>query len=615
VNRSFPVQVINEDSTNLADVKGISGIGSNVAVLKNDGTVWAWGNNSFGQFGDGTKVSKYYAVQAMADDSTILTDVIMVTAGQYNTYALKNDGTVWAWGYGNEGRIGDGTVIAKLYPVQVKSSLLTVFADVIAIEGGYNHTVALKSDGTVWTWGQNNYGQLGDNTTYEKNYAVQVVNSSLANLSDVKAIAVGSSHNVALKNDGTVWAWGLNTSGQLGDSSTTNRSTAVQIKNLTNVIAVAAGSSHTVALKEDGTVWTCGFNNNGQLGDGTVANKSTIVQAINVEGIEAISAGCYHTVALKKGGTVWAWGSNQYGQLGDATNLNKSTAVQAVVEGSANITDVKAVTTGYYHTIALKNDGTVWAWGYNTNGQLGDGTTSSRNYAAQVTLEGYSEFTNVKEVAAGDNHNIVLKNDGTVWAWGNNQYGQLGDGTSTTKKFPVQVKSDSSSYLTGVSAVAGGTSHTIVLREDGTVNVWGYNYYGQIGDGTTANKSYPTQALYLGEGLNLFGAVSVSSIAVTGSGGATTITTNGGTLQMCAEVLPEDAFNKKVTWSIASGTEFATINESGLLVATGNGSVTVRATAQDGSGVYGSTTIEISNQTVMVIYINVTGAETVFDKC
>ena len=197
---------------------------------------------------------------------------------------------------------------------------------VIEIAGGGGHTIALKSDGTVWTWGNNGDGQLGDGGTTGSSIPDQV-----NDLSGVSAIASGADHSMALKSDGTVWAWGRNQFGQLGDGTTIQRNTPVQVSGLTGVTAIAGGALHSIALKSDGTVWTWGLNENGQLGDGTGTNKTTPVQVSGLTDVTAIAGGVEHTIALKNDGTVWGWGHNQLGQLGDGTSgsgTNKSTPVQ-----------------------------------------------------------------------------------------------------------------------------------------------------------------------------------------------------------------------------------------------------------------------------------------------
>ena len=340
------------------------------------------------------------------------------------------------------------------------------------IAGGSDYSIALKSDGTVWVWGDNDFGQLVDGTTTDITTPIQV-NS----LNGVTAIASGGWHFIALKSDGTVWTWGNNNFGQLGDGTTTDITTPIQVNSLSGITAIAGGSQHSIALKSDGTVWTWGNNNSGQLGDGTTTNRTTPVQVSGLSGVTAIAGEGGHTIALKSDGTVWAWGPNHYGQLGDGTTTQRTTPVQV-----SSLSGVTAIAGGGYHTIALKSDGTVWAWGYNYYYQLGDGTTTNRTTPVQV-----SGLSGVTAIAGGERHTIALKSDGTVWAWGLNNNGQLGN-THTDGITPVQV-----SDLSGVSSIACGKSHTIALKSDGTVWAWGENDDGELGDGTTTKRNTPVR--------------------------------------------------------------------------------------------------------------------------
>lgn len=284
---------------------------------------------------------------------------------------------------------------------------------------------------------------------------------------------------------GTVWAGGGNDFGQVGDGSTTYKGTLVQATGLTNIVRVAAGVEHTLAVRKDGTVWAWGSNSKGQLGDGTYQNSPVPVQAKNLTEVVEVAAGWSHSVALKKDGTVWAWGRNGYGQLGTGGLADMRSPARVAI-----IDDAVAIAAGYYHTLAVRKDGSVWAWGWNIKGQLGDGTGDDSNKPVRV-----KNVTGAIAVAAGASHSAVLMKDGSLWMWGWNDFGQMGKGTmSSDKNLPSEVKG-----LTGIKAIAAGDSHTVALKRDGTVWAWGMNDFGQLGDGSTVSKGIPTRLIEFNE--------------------------------------------------------------------------------------------------------------------
>jgi alpha-tubulin suppressor-like RCC1 family protein len=332
-----------------------------------------------------------------------------------------------------------------------------------SVAAGSVHSIAIKTDGTLWAWGYNEYGQLGDGTTvFNRNVPKQIGNDN-----NWQSIDGGERHTVGIKNDGTIWAWGYNTTGYLGDGTTSNKSVPTQIGNESNWKNVSVGYYHTLAIKTDGTLWAWGGNIYGELGTTNYAIGPKLIGGIF--NWQSIAAGSYHSMAIKTDGTLWACGNNEYGQIGDGTTTNKS-----ILSQIGDSSDWKSVAGGDSHTIAIKNDGTLWAWGKNKDGQLGDGTYTDRNIPTKI-----GEDNNWQNIAGGNSHTIATKSDGTLWSWGHNDYGQLGDETTAfNRNVPKQIGNDNN-----WQSVSGGILHTIAIKQNGTLWAWGNNRYGQLGEG------------------------------------------------------------------------------------------------------------------------------------
>jgi hypothetical protein len=296
------------------------------------------------------------------------------------------------------------------------------------------------------------------------------------------AISAGGLHTCALRSTGAMDCWGENEFGELGDGTSAEKTTPTAVSGLSSgVTAVSAGYVYTCALTRAHGVYCWGENLSGQLGDGTTTEKTTPTAVSGLSsGITAISASAEHTCALTSAGGVKCWGANESGQLGDGTTTNKATPT--VVSGLSS--GVTAISAGGYHTCALTSAGAVKCWGYNADGQLGDGTTTNKITPAAVS--GLS--SGVTAISAGLLHTCALRGSGGLQCWGENELGQLGDGTTTNKTTPTDVSGLSS----GVAAINAGYYHTCALTSVGRVKCWGYNHFGELGDGTNTNKTTPT---------------------------------------------------------------------------------------------------------------------------
>jgi alpha-tubulin suppressor-like RCC1 family protein len=378
---------------------------------------------------------------------------------------------------------GDGGVLPPLRAAQASSP----DPQAAVAAGGY-HTCAIKS-GALYCWGYNGYGQLGDGTTTDRSTPVAVTNMG----SGVTAVAAGAAHTCAIKS-GALYCWGYNGNGQLGDGTTTDRSTPVAVTNMgSGATAVAAGGYHTCAIKS-GALYCWGWNGYGQLGDGTTSSSSTPVAVTNMgSGATAVAAGDGHTCALK-GGQVYCWGLNHVGQLGASSSqtcsyyYSCSTTPLAVTSMNS---DVTAVATGGYHTCAIKS-GALYCWGWNDYGQLGASSSQTcyynYYYCSTTPLAVTNMGSGVTAVAAGYSHTCAIKS-GALYCWGYNGEGELGDGTTTSSNTPVAVTNMGS----GAAATAAGGYHTLGLKDTTCLFAWGWNGYGQLGDGTTTNRTTPVQ--------------------------------------------------------------------------------------------------------------------------
>ena len=333
---------------------------------------------------------------------------------------------LWVWGNGGNVQLGTNATTNRSTPV-------TTFA------GGTNwkqlysanlHTTAIKTDGTLWTWGNGRYGRLGNAVT-TGNISTPV--TTFAGGTNWKQVSGGNTLTAAIKTDGTLWIWGLATLGRLGNGITTgNVSTPVTtFAGGTNWKQVSGGGSHCAAIKTDGTLWTWGNGGNAQLGTNAVTDKSTPVTTFaGGNNWKQVSAGNLHTAAIKTDGTLWTWGSGDSGRLGNAVTTNVSTPVTTFAGG----TNWKQVSAGGFHIAAIKTDGTLWTWGNGADGRLGNAVTTGSISTPVTTFAGGSSW---KQVSSGGYHMAAIKTDGTLWTWGNGTLAQLGNNSATSVSTPV----------------------------------------------------------------------------------------------------------------------------------------------------------------------------------
>jgi alpha-tubulin suppressor-like RCC1 family protein len=360
------------------------------------------------------------------------------------------DGGLLLWGSGSEGQLGDNATANRSSPIQTTSG----GTNWKSVSTNRLNTAAIKTDGTLWTWGDGFCGLLGNGDDYSSQSSpVQTISGG----NNWRSVSVGSSHTGAIKTDGSLWTWGCGFYGELGNNTTPSYepSPVQTISGGTNWRTVSAGFKHTAAIKTDGTLWLWGSGGAGRLGNCSVLDQSSPVQTISGgANWRSVSAKGEIAAAIKTDGTLWLWGIGTSGQLGNCLTANQSSPVQTVSGG----TSWRSVSAGGGHTAAIKTDGTLWLWGSGLSGGLGDNATTNRSSPVQTISGG----ANWRSVGVGYFHTAATKTDGTLWTWGCGGIGQLGNNANTNQSSPIQTVSGGNNWR----SVSAGGSHTAAIRED-----------------------------------------------------------------------------------------------------------------------------------------------------
>jgi alpha-tubulin suppressor-like RCC1 family protein len=518
--------VLAATGTGFAQISASKGAEFTLGIRAN-GTLWAWGSNTNYRLGDNSTTTRRTPVQI--GTSTIWRQV---SAGTEHGVGTRTDGTLWAWGRNNNGQIGQGNTTTTQYTVPTQIGADTDWAWVVA---GANHCVAVKTTGTLWAWGLNTSSQIGDGTTTLQSAPVQI--GTLTTWGQTGAhLHAGADFTLAIRTDGTLWAWGLNGSGQLGDGTTTTSNAPKQIGTVTTWSRVACTSASAAALRSNGTLWTWGSNASGQLGDGTLTQRTSPAQVGTATTWQLITGGASHFLARRIDGSLWSWGLNTAGQLGQGgVNVAEGNAPQQIGTGShwANLaagTNYSLATTtdgglrawggngsgqlgylprlplplypqlgpvsaaaagGSNHSAFIRPDGSLWAFGSNSSGQLGLGATST---LPQPVPQRVAAGQTWRSVSLGNTFTMAIRTDGSLWAAGLNSSGQLGDGSITNSADLIRIGSDNDWSVVAATGASGGSpGHTLAVKEDGSLWAWGSNASGQLGDGTTTNQTAPVR--------------------------------------------------------------------------------------------------------------------------
>ena len=394
---SLTVAVVGELYFVKADKQVYFSDGSFWRRIGDPSTNWAlvWGNNTQGRLGTNTPITASYAPINIA---TKYTGWTKISGGNDFTVATHKSGSLWAWGANHSGQLGDGSVVIRSSPVAITGGVSDWRQATTG--SGSRHVLAIRANGSLWGWGRNDYGQLGDGTAASKSSPVSVVGG----FTDWCQVSTGLYHALGVRTNGTLWAWGRNYCGILGDNTTVSKSSPVSVVGgFNDWCQVSAGWGHTSAVRTNGTLWAWGRNDYGRLGTNSITHRSSPVSVVG--GFTdwcQVSSSCNMTIAVRTNGTAWAWGANVNGILGDGTTVSKSSPVSVV----GGFTDWCRVETGRAHTIALRTNGTAWSWGCNSNGQLGDNSLIHKSSPVSVA----GGFTNWVDVSGGCVHSAGIVN-------------------------------------------------------------------------------------------------------------------------------------------------------------------------------------------------------------
>ena len=378
------------------------------------------------------------------------------------------------------------------------------------ITAGANTSCGLSREGLVYCWGMASSGQLGNNNSVDSSSPVAVTGTTgTGTLSQVTAIAAGTSHVCAKNSAGTAYCWGQNTNGQLGNGATVPNLYPAQVSTVSSVTSIAAGGATSCASIGSGGVYCWGSNTNGQVGNNTTTGAPVAPTQVvgvggagNLSNVTAVVAGADYGCARDSSAAVFCWGANLNGQLGNNTSTPSNSPVQVVgVGGAGNLTSITAIAAaaGSMHSCALDSSGNVFCWGYNNNKQLGDGTTNVTMAPVQVLgVGGAGNLASITSIAVGTNHSCAVSAAGDMYCWGLNVNGQLGIGTTAPQTYPVQVTG-----VSGVVTPAVGATHSCALTSSGATYCWGAGASGGLGNGATVNSSSPVQVLGVGATGNL----------------------------------------------------------------------------------------------------------------
>jgi alpha-tubulin suppressor-like RCC1 family protein len=449
-----------------------------VALDKN-GRAWGWGSNYFGRVGDNSTTQRNTPVSVQGAVKTFC----QISAGNNHSLAIDKNGRAWGWGYNGFGQLGDNSIVSKLTPVSVQGAVKTF----CQISAGNSHSLAIDKNGRAWGWGANTSGQLALGGIISVFTPVSITGAAKT----FCQISAGDGFSTAIDKNGRAWAWGNNAGGNLGINSVTSQNSPVSVLGTVRTFCkITAGgavnsTSFTLALDKYGRVWSWGYNGVGQLGINSVTSQRTPVSVLGgVKTFCEISNGVNQAFALAidKNGRAWAWGVNGNGQLGNNSTISQRTPVSVL----GAVKTFCKVSVGGFHSLAIDKNGRLWAWGNNSNGQLGNNTSANSVCTPVSVLGAIKTFCHI---AGGNSQSVAIDKNGQAWGWGFNGSGQTGDGSATDRLTPVSVQGQKKTFC----KIASGNGVTLSIDNYGRLWAWGFNGNAQIGDGSTIPKRTPTR--------------------------------------------------------------------------------------------------------------------------
>lgn len=506
-SHTLPVEVMTSSSGALAGVVQVACGTLTSCARTQDGLIYCWGRGEEGQLGTGSRASSTYAVPL-----TDLQGVTDLAVGHDFACATLQDHSVWCWGKNGSAQLGDGTTLDRTRPARALFDPASGHALSIAL--GRSHSAVLLDNGVIWGWGSNSRGQLGVPITLQTQVvvpqAIPALPSSHCTPQPVRSFGVGGAFACAAESSeaGRLWCWGINSNDELGTglggyqawTSQPVVASAWGGPQSAGFRKVAAGfeSRHACGLTVAGTVWCWGYGYSGQLGDGNNYHGTdtpvqvAISDGVPLTGASDVAVGESHSCAALEDGRAMCWGFNDFAQLGNGqSGTNVAWAQPVLLDASTSLSHVSAVAAGHNHSCALLDTGQVRCWGESGTGETGSGSDDTALFAVAVVDAAAQPIDQVTQISAGDKFACAVKVDGSLWCWGANGTGQLGDGGSTNRLSAVR----SASSIETVTEVACGGVHACAVSAAGGLWCWGGNAYGQIGNGTTFNQLVPVPAI------------------------------------------------------------------------------------------------------------------------